>query len=498
MVIDDDGPMLPDGVGPEAIAPEIELNGFIVGGTFRHGLFRPHMCRHGVFERIDYTDEAERAVRQPDELVEGEGDDLLLRGGRALEESQQCLSPLLALLPKALRLHALGDVTDVAVDDAGVVQRKRIADKLHVDVAAIAGFKLQTIVVNVVPCLELSESCPGTDDVLERTKIPDDLPQKVRVRVAQQSHQERIDINHLSGVGIENQDAILGRFKEPPVTLLGIAERLLRLLAVGDVLEVCEEDQRLSLSISPQARVLVDPDQAAVLGEVALVHGPGIALSGEQAPHALAALSEVVGVRDLGEREARELLGRVTEQVAEGRVHALQLLVGRGHALADRGFVEEGPEARLVFKERALCRALIGLVAEDQHHPNDLALSVSDGHAAVGDGPPGAVLGDEQSVVGKAHDLAFVQDEFDRALDRGVGLLVDDLEDRGERLAQRPGLVPARERLGPLVHAGDSPGRIRDDHPDAVQRVAEALFTSRQGVDAAPELSVLALSLFWG
>jgi hypothetical protein len=43
-----------------------------------------------------------------------------------------------------------------------------------------------------------------------------------------QFHQERVDIVDASGVGVQNQDAILRGLKQPPITQFGGAKRLFR------------------------------------------------------------------------------------------------------------------------------------------------------------------------------------------------------------------------------------------------------------------------------
>ena len=55
-------------------------------------------------------------------------------------------------------------------------------------------------------------------DVLEEAKIPDRLAQKLRMGKPEQSEEEGIRIHHHSRIRVENQNPVLGRLEEPPVT----------------------------------------------------------------------------------------------------------------------------------------------------------------------------------------------------------------------------------------------------------------------------------------
>ena len=60
----------------------------------------------------------------------------------------------------------------------------------------------------------------------EGTDFPQFLSQKFCLRIAEQIFHERAGVHHLPGVGVENEDAVLRRFKQPPVTEFGGADRL--------------------------------------------------------------------------------------------------------------------------------------------------------------------------------------------------------------------------------------------------------------------------------
>ena len=86
---------------------------------------------------------------------------------------------------------------------------------------------------------------------------------------------------------------------------------------------------------------------------------------------------------------------------------------------------------------------MLRLIAEHQHHAHDLALFVADRRTAVGDGPLGAVAGDQESMVGEPHDPPLANHAIGGILNLGLGLFVDDVEHLLQRLAQRLRLAPA-------------------------------------------------------
>ena len=126
-----------------------------------------------------------------------------------------------------------------------------------------------------------------------------------------------------------------------------------------------------------------------------------------------------------------------------------------------------------------------GDVAEDEDSPGDLSVSVADGRGTVVDGPLGAVPGDQDRVVGQPHDHTLPQCSEGRVLDLRAGLLVDDLENRFQRLALGFLLCPARQVLRYGVQEADVGLSVRGDHciADAGQRCAEplALFVKNCG-----------------
>ena len=81
------------------------------------------------------------------------------------------------------------------------------------------------------------------------------------MRITQHLHQEGIDIGDLPGIGIENEDAVLGGLKEPAVACFRNLQGRLRLLALsiggfqlGDALA---QDVRLRTQCSLVCSILV-------------------------------------------------------------------------------------------------------------------------------------------------------------------------------------------------------------------------------------------------
>ena len=150
--------------------------------------------------------------------------------------------------------------------------------------------------------------------------------------------------------------------------------------------------------------------------------------------------------------------------VHDPAVH-IHLDEGVPHALV------QPPVLGLALQQGALGGAFGRLVPEDQHHPRDVPLLIENGGAAVGNGSPGPILGEEQCVVGQSDHLAFPQDAGHWILDRLLGILPDDLEHLLEGSADRLGLLPAGKLLRHGVHVHHAPSDIRGEHPipDAVE-----------------------------
>ncbi len=103
----------------------------------------------------------------------------------------------------------------------------------------------------------------------------------------------------------------------------------------------------------------------------------------------------------------------------------------------------------------AFGHAAFGDVAEDENDADHFAGAVADGGAAVVDADLGAILGDEEGVVGQADDCAEAANLVDRVFNGSACLFVEDGEDVVEGFAFGLGLLPAGELFGDEVHEVD-------------------------------------------
>ena len=130
------------------------------------------------------------------------------------------------------RLLALGDVADAALDILPAVALIDGADEFHFNPPPGAGFQCQVLVADVFLLLQLREVLLVGDDVLEKPQLPDFLAQKFLMRETQQLDQEWIYIHDHPRPGIDDQDAVLGRFEEPAIADLRSAQRRFRLFVL--------------------------------------------------------------------------------------------------------------------------------------------------------------------------------------------------------------------------------------------------------------------------
>ena len=110
---------------------------------------------------------------------------------------------------------------------------------------------------------------------------------------------------------------------------------------------------------------------------------------------------------------------------------------------AHAGRPEREIETGLAFPQRFFAVPFPGLVAKDHDHADHVTRPVHDGGAAVGNGPLGAVPGDEQGVIRQSDDRSDPEDVVYRVLHVKAGSLVDDAEDFLNRSALRFLLQPA-------------------------------------------------------
>ena len=123
--------------------------------------------------------------------------------------------------------------------------------------------------------------------------------------------------------------------------------------------------------------------------------------------------------------------------------------------MSDGGGEASGDGELLVGEQGGAGAALHGDVAEDHDDAGEFAGLVADGCAAVVDGKLGAVLADEDGVVGDADDAVEPLDFGDGVLNRLAGGLVDDVEDFADGAIAGVGFEPSGEFLGDGIHQLD-------------------------------------------
>lgn len=70
--------------------------------------------------------------------------------------------------------------------------------------------------------LQRRKTRPVGDDILEEPQFPNLLPEEFLARKTQQLDQEWIHIHDRSGLDVENQNAVFGRFEELPIEQFGV------------------------------------------------------------------------------------------------------------------------------------------------------------------------------------------------------------------------------------------------------------------------------------
>ena len=128
------------------------------------------------------------------------------------------------LLRQSLEAAAFGDVTDVALNDLVVVLSIDVADELDFDLVPACAFQRQILVADVALLLQFPVNGAALFDVSEQANLPKFLAQELIVRVAQQVRHERVGVDHFSGVGVEDQDAVLGHLEQPPIPDFGVLQ----------------------------------------------------------------------------------------------------------------------------------------------------------------------------------------------------------------------------------------------------------------------------------
>jgi len=111
------------------------------------------------------------------------------------------------------------------LDDFFIADQINVADEFHLNQAAVFRLERQVFVADKFILLQRQKGIPADLDVLERADFPEFLFHKFFTRVAQHVDQIGVDVVYQTRLGIQDQDAVLGRFEESAVAKLRLDER---------------------------------------------------------------------------------------------------------------------------------------------------------------------------------------------------------------------------------------------------------------------------------
>ena len=112
-----------------------------------------------------------------------------------------------------LRMFALGDVADVALNHVTIAGLIYIAHKFHGNVTAILRFQRHVFITDTAMLLQLLELCLVGRDVLGRPKIPDGFSNQFSAGKTEEFAEKGVHIVDTSSINIQNQDAVPRRFE---------------------------------------------------------------------------------------------------------------------------------------------------------------------------------------------------------------------------------------------------------------------------------------------
>ena len=145
----------------------------------------------------------------------------------------QCSVEFGAQLCVRLSSDTVGDVTDVALDDLEAFAVVGVADKFDVHQDPGLGFERQVVIPHKTCGLQFSEPLFAARDVGKGTDFPELLAEELGVGVAKHGDEIGVDVLNLGAVRIEEQDSILGSFKQAAIAAFADLKRSLREFARG-------------------------------------------------------------------------------------------------------------------------------------------------------------------------------------------------------------------------------------------------------------------------
>ena len=171
---------------------------------------------------------------------------------------------------------------------------------------------------------------------------------------------------------------------------------------------------------------------------------------------------------------ARSVASRALQIVARGML-CLEIVERKLRATADDGeqIVEVVSDAARELTEcieplrvlqASLHGALLAHVSKYEDHAGGDPTVLRDRGAAVGDGPPRAVPGDQERVVGQPHDPSRAQHLGDRVLDGELRRLADDVEDLLQAAAFGLLQTPPRQPFSDGIQEADGAAGVDRQH----------------------------------
>ena len=123
----------------------------------------------------------------------------------------QVFEVLVGLAELLLGKLAIGDIPDIALDDSGAgIQRIDVADKLNFNLPSIPGFERKIFVPDILTGLQFFKGNFREELVLEESDIPEVFSKEVWRRIPEQDLDERVGIDDLPGLMVQDQDPVLG------------------------------------------------------------------------------------------------------------------------------------------------------------------------------------------------------------------------------------------------------------------------------------------------
>jgi len=109
------------------------------------------------------------------------------------------------------------DVTDIALNDTYAIDEIDAAHEFDVKLLSLCRLHRQVFIADVIILLQLMKPLLVYLYVFEEAQLPDVLALAHFKRIAEQVGDVRIGVDHHAGLGIEDQNAVFGRFEQAAI-----------------------------------------------------------------------------------------------------------------------------------------------------------------------------------------------------------------------------------------------------------------------------------------